>query len=90
MWPREVTEGLGSTCPLVWDPEQNKTRPEENCTPRTGVVATATCDTKNQAWCREGVVSYDRFDGPIILPYTAESVMNSWAQIYAAMTEDVK
>ncbi len=43
-----------------------------------------------QPWCRPGVVSYRRFDGPIILPYTAASVMNRWAQVYDAMTTDIR
>lgn len=43
-----------------------------------------------QGWCRPGVVSYRRFDGPIILPYTAASVMNRWAQVYDAMSTDVR
>lgn len=43
-----------------------------------------------QGWCRPGVVSYRRFDGPIILPYGAASVMNRWAQMYDAMTTDVR
>ena len=43
-----------------------------------------------QPWCRPGVVSYHRFDGPIILPYGAASVMNRWAQVYDAMTTDVR
>jgi hypothetical protein len=36
------------------------------------------------------VVSYRRYDGPIILPYSAASVMNRWAQVYDAMTTDIR
>jgi hypothetical protein len=44
-----------------------------------------------QPWCRPGVVSYRRFaGGPIILPFTAASVMNRWAQVYDSMTTDVR
>eukprot|EP00887_Chlorella_sp_A99_P006086 scaffold22.g6086.t1 len=87
---REVTEGMGPTCPLVWDAAANGTVPDPDCAPRSGVVAEATCDIKNQAWCREGVVSYAQFNGPMVLPYSASSVMNKWSQIYVAMTDDVR
>lgn len=87
---REVTEGLSPQCPLMYDPDSNTTRPEDTCVQRLGVVKGTHCDPKNQAWCRPGVVSYRRFDGPIILPYTAASVMNRWAQVYDAMTTDIR
>lgn len=56
----------------------------------TGVLHTNLCDAKNQRWCKPGVWSYNRDDGPLILPYTARSVMNPWAQIYGAISEDVR
>lgn len=55
-----------------------------------GAVEQTTCDPKNQRWCRRGVWSYARDDGPVLLPFTSSSVMNQWAQIYAAMSEDVR
>ncbi|KAL4441531.1 hypothetical protein ABPG77_002035 [Micractinium sp. CCAP 211/92] len=87
---REVTEGLSSECPTIWDEVLNGTRPEDECAQRLGVVKGTRCDFKTQPWCRPGVVSYRRFDGPIILPYTAASVMNRWAQVYDAMTTDIR
>jgi hypothetical protein len=74
----------------VWDEELNGTRPETTCRKRLGLVKEVHCDMKNQGWCRPGVASYRRFDGPIILPYTAASVMNRWAQVYDAMSTDVR
>ena len=59
----EVTEGMGPRCPLIWDAVANASRPEtpeEGCVAKEGLVSLATCDTKNQAWCRQGVVSYHR------------------------------
>jgi hypothetical protein len=53
-------------------------------------VLTAASYCLLQAWCRPGVVSYRRFDGAIILPYSAASIMNRWAQVYDAMTTDIR
>lgn len=65
--------------------------------PRTAILPAAcsqsltnTVSTAVQPWCRPGVVSYHRFDGPVILPYGAASVMNRWAQMYDAMTTDIR
>lgn len=49
-----------------------------------------TCDPASQPWCRPGVWSYRRGDGPVILSYMPGSVQNPWAHIYYAMSEDVR
>ncbi|GAB4816509.1 hypothetical protein N2152v2_003555 [Parachlorella kessleri] len=88
---REVTEGMGgSACPEVVDPATDTPLPDTTCPPKTGAVQPRLCDAKNQRWCRPGVWSHGRDDGPLLLPYTPSSVMNQWAQIYAAMSEDVR
>lgn len=45
---REVTEGLSTECPTVWDEELNGTRPEATCRKRLGIVKEVHCDMKNQ------------------------------------------
>ena len=65
----------GPECPLVYDPETRESRPDGSCPPRADTLAEATCDTKNQPWCREGIVSVNRFNGPLILPYSGERLV---------------
>lgn len=88
---REVLEGMGGEgCLPIVDPVTKKVTIPPHCPVKTGVLLEEKCDVKNQAWCRPGVVSYQRDNGPIILPYTAASVMNVWAHMYDAMTKDVR
>lgn len=57
----------------------------------TGIVKEAHCDPASQPWCREGVVSYQRYSGgPLLVTYTDASVHNWWRHIYYSMTENVR
>ena len=53
-------------------------------------AATNPPELTSDAWPHTPSPALHSFDGPIILPYTANSVMNKWSQIYAAMTDDIK
>lgn len=35
-WRREVVEGMGAGCPLMYDPALNSTRPDDSCPPKSG------------------------------------------------------
>jgi hypothetical protein len=88
---REVLEGMGGErCLPIVDPVTKAVTIPSHCPAKTGVLLERKCDIKNQAWCRPGVVSYQRDADPIILPYTAASVVNVWAHMYDAMTKDVR
>ena len=89
----EITDGmLGEDCAFVYDDVQQKVVPEAECAPRTGLLERTTCDPKTELWCKPGaVVSARRAKGgPVIVPYTASSVMNIWAHLYSSMTQDVR
>ncbi|KAL4550286.1 hypothetical protein Ndes2526B_g08441 [Nannochloris sp. 'desiccata'] len=88
----EITDGMGEDCAFVYDHLQEKVVPEPHCAPRTGLLERTKCDPKTELWCKPGaVVSARRAGGgPVIVPYTASSVMNVWAHLYSSMTQDVR
>jgi len=89
----EILDGmLGEDCAFVYDHSQDKVVPETHCAPRTGLLERTQCDPKKELWCKPGaVVSARRASGgPIIVPYTASSVMNVWAHLYSSMTQDIR
>jgi Glycosyltransferase 61 len=88
----EITDGMGEDCAFVYDHLQGKVVPEPKCPPRTGLLERSNCDPKTELWCKPGaVVSARRAGGgPIIVPYTASSVMNVWAHLYSSMTQDIR
>jgi hypothetical protein len=88
----EITDGMGDGCPYEWDPAAQRVVQPESCPPRYGLLERDRCDPDTEAWCREGaVVSVRRYaNGPVILPYTASSLVNIWAHLYHAMTQDIR
>lgn len=87
----EIAQGQGGGCPWEYDPVSQEAWQPTDCDPREGLIDRERCDPKTESWCRQGVMSYRRSEGgPIIVPYTASSVMNVWAHLYSAMTTDVR
>ncbi len=88
----EITDGMGEDCAFIYDHSQEKVIREPRCTPRTGLLERSKCDPKTELWCKPGaVVSARRAGGgPVIVPYTASSVMNVWAHLYSSMTQDIR
>ena len=88
----EITDGMGEGCPYRYDPTLLKVVQEEKCPPRSGLLAKERCDPGTDTWCRPGAVVSVRRDsgGPVIIPFTASSVMNVWAHLYSSMTADVR
>lgn len=88
----EITDGMGEGCPFAYDPELQRVVQEKSCAPREGLLEKSTCNSETDSWCIEGAVVSPRRagGGPIIVPYTASSVMNVWAHLYSSMTQDVR
>lgn len=89
----EIVDGMGPDgCPWVYDSMTGTVVQQERCPPRDGLLESERCDPKADAWCRPGAVvsMRRRKGGPVILPYTALSLMNVWSHLYSSMTEDVR
>lgn len=76
----------------AWMPTRGGSAPLLAPSPHTGLLDLDRCDPSTEVWCTEGaVVSVRRNEGgPIILPFTATSVVNVWSHLYSAMTSDVR
>lgn len=88
----EISDGKGEGCTYEWDPEIEAVVKSPSCAETHQDMSRKRCDPSTEPWCREGaVVSLKRYeDSPIILPYTASSVVNVWAHLYHAMTSDIR
>jgi hypothetical protein len=88
----EIIDGMGEGCPWAWDPLMKQVRQETSCSPRSGLLERTRCDPATERWCRQGAVVSARREtgGPVIVPYTASSVMNVWAHLYSSMTKDLR
>lgn len=89
----EITDGMGADgCPWVYDFKTSQVMQQTRCPPRDGLLERDRCDPRVDPWCTEGaVVSVRRsIGGPIILPYTASSVVNIWSHLYSSMSSDVR
>ena len=89
---QELIDGMGDSCPYSLNTSIDRVEPLRECSKRKGLLHRTKCDPVTERWCRDGAVVSTRRSGggPIIVPYTASSVMNIWAHLYSSMTEDVR
>ena len=75
---REERRGLGYAC-LVWDERQQRVVRRRGCM-RTWAGPT-TCDPERDEWCREGVVTINREEDPVLIPFSGKcggKLCNAW------------
>jgi len=86
----EYLEGLGDGCPWMINPETKLSKQMDSCREKTGIVTVDRCSPEENSWCREGVVSFNRSSGPILLLFKGTDIVEKWSHMYEAVSEDIR
>lgn len=87
----EYIDDLGCVdCP--WEIDQNnlKQKQIEHCRKKKGVIEPTSCSPGTDEWCKPGVHSYYREDGPLLWLAKDMGVTKQWSHMFHAISTNIR